>query len=103
MCSRRSKTVEASSSERWRSSSQTEEQEDGQTTSSSPCPTRGAPDAAARAVRELWRAAVGGLPCPAHPDDVPGIGPAHLGGATLPQPGVHAVPCALSSRRRRSL
>src|SRR6266700_2120861 len=99
MCARRSKTVAPFSSERWLSSSPTEEQEDGQTRSSSPRPTRSASDAAARAVRELWRAVVGGLPCPAHSDDVAGIGSPQTGGAALSQHGVCVVPCALSSRR----
>src|SRR5947209_7313015 len=103
MCSRRSKIVETSSSERWRSSSRREEQADGQTTSSSPCPTRSAPDAAARAVRELWATTLGGLPCPAHVDDFSGIGSPYPGGATLPQRGMYLVSCALSSRRRRGL
>src|SRR6266849_3240993 len=103
MCSRRSKTVAPSSSERWLSSSRTEEQEDGQTRSASPCPTSSAPDAAARAVRELWRAVVGGLPCPAHPDDVPRIGPPATGGTPVSQRGMCLVSCALSRRRRRGL
>ncbi len=54
-------------------------------------------------LRELWRAALGGLSCPAHPDDVPGIGSPETGGAALSQRRVCVVSCALSSGRRRSL
>src|SRR5205085_9007072 len=103
MCSGRSKTVAPFSSEGLLSSSPTEEQEDGQTRSPSPRATRSAPDAAERAVRELWQAAVGGLPCPAHPDDVARIGPPATGGTPVSEPGVCLVSCALPPRSRRGL
>src|SRR5438067_4909077 len=80
-----------------------EEQDDGPTRSSSPCPTRSAPDAATGGVCELWRAVVGGLPCPAYPDDVPRIGPPATGGTPVSELGVYLVSCALSPRSRRGL
>src|SRR5437868_6733088 len=80
-----------------------EEQRNGQTRPASPRTTTGAPRATAPAVCQLRAAPLGGLPCPAHPDDLTRVGSADPGGATLSQPGLCVVSCALSSRRRRGL
>src|SRR3989442_6608476 len=103
MCARRSKTVEPSSSEKWRNSSPTEEQDDGPTRSSSPCRARSAPDAATGAVCELWRAVVGGLACPAYPDDVARIGAPATGGTPVSERGVRLVSCTLCPRSIKGL
>src|SRR5712691_13230350 len=68
-----------------------------------PARARNPTDPALHRVRELWRAALGGLPRPTHTHDIPGVGPPHPGGASMSQCRVCVVPCALPRRRRRSL